>query len=297
MPTVVNLGSLNVDHVYRIDHIVHPGETTTSSALTRGPGGKGFNQSIALARAGARVAHAGCLGQEASWLRDLLETENIDTSRLEMVDDSPGHAIIQVAASGENAILLHAGANHAFPSSALPAVLAGFGPGDWFLTQNETSAVPEALAAAHAAGLTVCLNPAPMDPGVLKYPLDLVDWLIVNEHEGADLTGADTPDAILAALRTRYPHSYVVLTLGADGVWCTDPAGEVTKVCSPRVQAVDTTAAGDTFIGFLLASVIAGRQLAPALELASRAAALSVTRHGAADSIPTLAEIEALQSP
>lgn len=286
MPRILNLGSLNLDYVYRMDRIVCPGETRASTAFSRGAGGKGLNQSIALARAGAEVCHTGCLGREADWLRELLETERVDTTRLHAVDLPAGHAIIQVDADGRNAIVLHGGANLGLQPEQLPDLFDGFGPGDWFLTQNETSCVPEALSAAHARGLTLCFNPAPMDAAVATYPLATVDWLVVNEHEGSELSGETDPGAILRGLRRRCPRAHLILTMGAAGAWGAPPTGDTVFVAAPSVQALDTTAAGDTFIGYLLAASMRGADLKAALELACRAGAMCVTRAGAASSIP-----------
>jgi ribokinase len=289
-PRVLNLGSLNVDHVYHVPHFVRPGETLAAASLALLPGGKGFNQSVALARAGATVVHGGRYGRGAAWLRDRLAQEGVDTSRLLAADVEAGHAVIQVDAAGQNSILLFGGANRAVTAADLPAFLAGAGPGDFFLAQNETAAVPEALALARERGLAVCFNPAPMGAEVRDYPLDAVDWLFVNETEAAELGGAEP----LPALHARCPRAHVVLTLGANGVLCLPPGPGATPIraAAPRVAAVDTTAAGDTFIGYFLAAVAAGRDLAPSLERACRAAALSVTRPGAADSIPLSRELD-----
>lgn len=249
MPRILNLGSLNIDYVYRMERIVAPGETLASTAFSRGAGGKGLNQSIALARAGAKVCHAGCLGREADWLREPLQAERVDTARLHAVDQPAGHAIIQVDAAGRNAIVLHGGANLALKLDRLPDMFEGFGPGDWFLTQNETSCVPGALAAARARGLTVCFNPAPMHAAVTGYPLAAVDWLVVNEHEGSELGGGEAPTDILRGLRRRCPRATLILTLGAAGAWGAPPVGAPVFVAAPKVRSVDTTAAGDTFIG------------------------------------------------
>jgi ribokinase len=291
MTRILNFGSINVDHVYTVDRFVAAGETLASTSLSLGPGGKGFNQSIALARAGARVMHGGCLGRDAEWLRERLQSEKVDISRLTLVDQPAGHAIIQVTPSGQNAIVLHPGSNHAVSPRDLPALFAEFTKDDWFLTQNETSCVPEALACASAAGMTVCFNPAPMHPVVRAYPLELVDWLIVNEHEGAELGGGGTPEEVLSHLRRLCPHAHLVLTLGSEGVWCSPPTGDTIRVPAQRVRAVDTTGAGDTFIGFLIAATMQEQPLSTALSLACRAAAWSVTRPGAADSIPRLEQI------
>jgi ribokinase len=289
MPRVLNLGSLNIDYVYAMDRIVAPGETRASTAMGQGAGGKGLNQSIALARAGAKVYHAGCLGREADWLRDLLAREQVDTTRLNTVDLAAGHAIIQIDPAGHNAILLHGGANLGLTADQLPSLFEGFGPGDWFLAQNETSCVPEA---ANERGLTVCFNPAPMHTMVAGYPLAAVDWLVVNEHEGRELGGGTNPADILRGLRQRCPRANLILTLGAAGAWGAPCRGEPVFIASAKVRALDTTAAGDTFIGYLLAASMQGATLPAAMELACRAGALCVTRAGAAASIPYRRELQ-----
>lgn len=295
MSRLLNFGSLNIDLVYRTAHIVRPGETLASSSFLRGPGGKGLNQSLAAARAGACVAHAGRLGPDGDFLRELLAADRVDhTITLTLPETATGHAIIQVAANGENAIILHAGANHAFTPADLPALFHGFGPGDWFLTQNETTSVPEALRTAAERGLRVVFNPAPMSPAVLTYPLDLVSLLIVNETEAVELSGHPDPAAAMQALRTRLPRTDIVITLGAEGAWFAGPTGEY-RAQPPRVTPVDTTAAGDTFIGYLVASLMRGTGTPEALTLACWAAALSTTRPGAAVSIPTLLEVRIAQ--
>lgn len=291
MAKILNLGSLNIDYVYRMERIVFSGETLASTAFSRGAGGKGLNQSIALARAGAEVCHAGCLGREADWLRELLHAERVDTARLQSVDQPAGHAIIQVDAAGRNAIVLHGGANLALEPDRFPGLFEDFGSGDWFLAQNETSGVPEALALARARGLTVCFNPAPMDAAVAGYGLAAVDWLVVNEHEGGELGGGKAPADILRGLRKLCPRATLILTLGAAGAWGAPPDGGPVFVAAPKVPAVDTTAAGDTFIGYLLAASMQGATLQAALELACRAGAVCVTRAGAAASIPHRREL------
>lgn len=292
MPRILNFGSINVDFVYQVDHFVRPGETIASIGFSKGAGGKGFNQSIALARAGATVSHGGRIGLDSAWLRDRLTSEGVETSALLPTEIPAGHAIIQVDRSGQNSILLHPGANHAVAPADLPEVFKAVEPGDWFLTQNETSCVPESISAAHEKGLTVCFNPAPMNTAVDSYPLEIVDWLILNETEGEALTGETAPSAILRSLRKHSPKAHLVFTLGADGVWCEPPGGKPIFTAAHKAKAVDTTAAGDTFIGYLLAATMRGTPLIEALGLAAKAAAIAVTRPGAADSIPHLHEVK-----
>jgi ribokinase len=287
---ILNFGSLNIDHVYAVDHIVRPGETLNSNQYRVFMGGKGSNQSLALAYAGARVFHAGKLGKDGLWLRERLQKSGVDTGLVEITEGPSGHAIIQVNKEGENAIVLFGGANRTIAKADAARVLSRFGKGDYLLLQNEISAIPDIMREASRIGLAIVLNPAPMHRDVLAYPLDLVACFIVNEIEGAELTGAKAPDKILAAMQRRFPSAMTVLTLGADGAVCTH-GGATVRVPAVRVKAVDTTAAGDTFIGYFLAGLMSGAETKAALEIACQAAAICVTRPGAADSIPKRKEV------
>jgi ribokinase len=292
MPRALTFGSVNIDHVYGVPHFVRPGETLSSLSYRRFAGGKGFNQSVALARAGAAVSHAGCIGADGAWLRDLLAEEKVEVTHLRTVASATGHAIIQVVPEGQNSIVLHGGANQALTSDHIAAALAGFGPGDALLLQNETNALPALLRAGRERGLTVCFNPAPVSPEVRDYPLDAVDLFILNEIEAEQLSGEADPGRQLQAMRRRHPAAAVVLTLGPQGA-CADDGAGVVQAPAPRVRAVDTTAAGDCFIGYFLAERLRGAPLEQALATACAAAAISVTRPGAAASIPRRDEVEA----
>ncbi|WP_136246641.1 ribokinase [Halomonas borealis] len=289
-----NYGSINLDHIYRVPHLVTPGETLMSHDYRVGLGGKGANQSLAMARAGGRVRHWGRLGRHDAWARDLLEASGIDIERVQLVDDPSGHAIIQVDDRGENAILLFPGANHGVSEEGLDAHLAAAAPGDWLLAQNECNALPYLLGAASERGLNIAFNPAPMTADVADLPLEACRLLFVNRGEAEMLTGlpAGSPaNALLDALYKRLPSTETVLTLGGDGAWYQH--GETRHFQSPLpAAAVDTTAAGDTFIGYYLAAVQAGVAPETCLARAAAAAALSVQRHGAAESIPRAAEVE-----
>lgn len=290
MPRILNFGSINLDHVYRVPHFVKPGETLASSDYQLGFGGKGFNQSIALARAGASVCHAGAVGKEGRNLVDYLSSEGVDVDRIGEVSEPTGHAIIQVDETGENSIVLYPGANHTIGEGELEAVFADLSSADHFLCQNETSALREALLGAWQRGMTVWFNPAPMGPEVLDYPLELVDWLIVNETEAAALCLFESPDQFFDHLGKLYPQMNIVLTLGSEGVKAY-VRGESYTVPAQVVPVVDTTAAGDTFIGFLAAGIISGLTPETALQRAVKAAALCVSRCGAAASIPYASEL------
>ncbi len=288
---VLSFGSLNIDHVYQVAHFVRPGETLSCEGYQQFSGGKGFNQSIALAHAGANAYQAGMIGDDGAWLKDRLESSSVDTRFLESVDGPSGHAIIQVNSAGENSIIIHGGANRSITSEYIKSTLNHFDSGDQVLLQNEINGIPEIMGQCAERGLSIAFNPAPMNPEVLDYPLDLVDCFIVNEIEGSELTGETNPDHILSAMKATYPRAAIVLTLGEEGVLFGDKTATI-SVPAPQVKPVDTTAAGDTFIGYFLADFIHHRDIETTLHTACRAAAICVTRQGAADAIPRRDEVD-----
>ena len=288
---VINFGSLNFDHVYEVEHFIQPGETITTKNYHRLCGGKGLNQSIALARAGAPLFHAGKVGRDGEPLIACLKTAGVDTTHVGIVENKPsGHAVIQVDRHGQNSIIIHGGANREIQTKDAERVLGQFSAGDCLVLQNEISSISEIIDRANKQGLTIFLNPAPMDKTVLDYPLDLVDYFIINEIEGRELTGEAEPRAIVEAMRRRFPRSATILTLGEKGVIYADHQTSL-NVPAEKVTPVDTTAAGDTFIGFFIAQKLRGTTVENCLRTASRAAAICVTRRGAADSIPHRAEV------
>jgi ribokinase len=290
--SVLNLGSMNLDHVYAVPRFVHAGETLGCTRYTRGAGGKGFNQSIALARAGMRTRHVGAVGADGTGLLDMLRVEGVDVSAVRILSEPTGHAIIQVTPDGENCILICGGANGALQWADVSAVINAGGAGDWLLCQNETPLVSEAISLAYDRGYEIWFNPAPMTAAVRHYPLTKVHGLIINHSEGMALTGETAPQAIAENLSRQYPCMHVVLTLGADGVrYARGSVGYTIR--ASVVKAVDSTAAGDTFVGYLLAGLGSGSEIVDALARANAAAALAVTRHGAADSIPTSRDVDA----
>ena len=311
---ILNIGSLNIDKVYSVDHFVQAGETLTAPHAETFSGGKGLNQSVALARAGAEVYAAGAVGPDGLFLKALLEQSGADTRYLQVMEgEVTGHAIIQKTDSGENCILLYGGANRritraqidrtlsrfgsgdalALTETYIDDTLSHFGPGDLLLLQNETSNVPYAMKKARELGLKVAFNASPITAQIFEYPLELVDYFIINEIEGQAIAGCEETGhkAILAALAARFPKAVIVMTLGKDGVLY--HSGE--EEASHGVYAstvVDTTAAGDTFCGYFLASVARGLPAAEALRMASLASALAIGVKGAANSIPGWAEVE-----
>lgn len=299
--TVLNFGSLNIDHVYHVDHVARPGETLAGRGYSVFAGGKGANQSAALALAGAPVAHAGRVGRDGRWLLEGLAALGVDVGRVVVDEDEPtGHAVIQVEEeSGENAIVLFPGCNRRISPDQVRTCLNSFGSGDILLLQNEINDVPKILVEAEGRGLGTCLNPAPYGPEVAGLPLDRVDLLIVNRTEAAGLAGdpagADETAAeqLLDGVRARAPAgTEILLTLGAGGAVLDGPAGRLSHPALRAGAAADTTGAGDTFIGYFLAARLDGAGDETCLRRAAAAAALCVTRPGARDAIPHRDEVD-----
>lgn len=290
---VLNFGSLNIDRSYTVSHLVRAGETIASLEMKIASGGKGLNQSIALSRAGLPVFHAGKIGADGAFLLEELSESGVDVSLVQQAPElSTGHAIIQVDISGQNSILLYGGANRAITPKDIDKVLNGFEKGDWIFLQNEISCLSYLIQQASAKGMTVVLNPSPLDETLLDMDFSCVSWLILNEVEGEGLTGLHEPEEICAALQEKWPQVNLVLTLGSAGAMCVDESG-VTRQAAFPANAVDTTAAGDTFTGYFFAGICEGLSNADALKQASMASALAVSRKGAAPSIPSKAEVTA----
>ncbi|MGB1311830.1 MAG: PfkB family carbohydrate kinase, partial [Leucothrix sp.] len=189
---VFNYGSINVDHIYRINQFIRPGETLPSNDYRMMLGGKGANQSIALVKAGTPVQHIGRISDSDEWICKKFQEHGIGAYCLQLVDEHTGHAIIQVSEAGENAILLHGGANQSHSLNNLAEYLSNAEQGDWLLLQNECNLTAEALELAQKQGMTVAFNPAPMTADVKDMPLECVDYLIVNALEAQDLANDTT---------------------------------------------------------------------------------------------------------
>lgn len=292
---ILNFGSLNIDHVYRVDTFVLPGETKHTKSYTVHSGGKGLNQSIAAARAGSQVFHAGIAGRDGGFLVEMLQAAGVDTSLMLTSNDVSGHAIIQVSDSGQNCILLYGGTNQMLTEDYVDQTLDKFGGEGFVLLQNETNLVGRIIEKAAGKGLKVVLNAAPYSEAVNTYPINQLDWLIVNEVEGQGIVGGAVDESLLQRLAERFPQAGILLTLGSRGAQCFRD-GHYASISSCKVRAVDTTAAGDTFSGYFLAGVMQGLSLDETLSLATVASALCVQRPGAANSIPTQAEVEQVLS-
>ena len=291
---ILNFGSLNIDRVYGVSHIVKPGETITAESLNTYAGGKGLNQSIAAARAGGQVMHLGAIGNEGEFLAELLKSAGADTENIMRLDTASGHAIIQVEQGGENSIVVFGGANRQLTKEYVLSCLDKGEPGDFVLLQNETNETATIISEAAKRGLIVVFNPSPFNESIKTLPLSDVGLFIVNEIEAAELagmSGSDEPEKILAALSALYPKADIVMTLGTKGVVCS-VAGEIFRQGIFKVKAVDTTAAGDTFCGYLLASRCKGKNMPDSLRISAAASAIAVSRAGAAPSIPTEDEVQ-----
>ena len=289
---ILCFGSLNIDHVYQVDQIARPGETLPAHSYQVFAGGKGANQSAALALAGAQVYHAGLVGPEGSWLVDKLQNIGVDMQFTGTSGTPTGHALIQVDPQGQNSIVIYPGCNFELRRASIDPILQHFREGDILLLQNEINEISHLINKGKTQGLKVCFNPAPFTPSVLDYPLEQVDLLFINETEAQGLTGlhSHTETSLLTALAEQVPHAELVLTLGARGALYHAPQSDL-EIPALQVQAVDTTAAGDTFIGYYLAALATACTVPQALQQATRAAAFCVTRPGAMDSIPRRDEL------
>ena len=290
MSKVINCGSLNIDHVYHVPHIVRPGETIACDKLDRHAGGKGANQSLALGRAGVETLHVGQVGRDGLFLKEGLAAAGVDVDFVDVVDEPTGHAIIQVAADGENAITLFPGANRSIPEALLSAAFARAAAGDVLLLQNETNVNLLAMRKASALGMTICLNPAPFDAAIERLPLESLGILVVNETEGEGLAGCTGLDDVIPALARRCPKADIIITLGGEGA-VGFSRGTTVFLPARKVAVVDTTAAGDTFIGYYLAGRVRGMAMDECMRLGRLAASICVGRPGAADSIPRWDEL------
>ena len=257
---VLNFGSLNIDYVYSVEHMVEAGETLASSGMKVFSGGKGMNQSIALAKAGVPVFHAGMVGEEGQILLDTCQEAGVDVTYVQTIQGKTGHTIIQVDRSGLNCILLYGGANQSITREFVDHVLADFGPGDFILLQNEINELDYIISQAHLREMTIVLNPSPFNQAVERCDLSKVSLFLLNEIEGGQITGREKPGEILDAFRAIYPQAKVVLTLGQDGAWYQDGLERYHQGIFP-VQVEDTTAAGDTFTGYFIAGLIEDRDI------------------------------------
>ncbi len=287
--SIFNLGSINVDYIYTLPHLLVAGETLASTSFSAALGGKGANQSIALARAGADVRHAGQLHEaDTAWLGGLREA-GVDCSHILAADISSGHAVVAVdEQTAENQIILSPGSNQALPTEMIAPFLASAKPGDWALAQNEVNLTEAFLRAAKQKALHICYSAAPFVAEITTGLLPIVDLLIVNHLEAEELTRFTGKSIDQHGIR------HVIITHGAKGASYRGEAAAFDLPAVP-VKAIDTTGAGDTYLGYVLAVLDEGQTIEQAMQIAATASALQVTRQGASAAIPTRAEVEAFQ--
>lgn len=296
---LVVLGSVNADHVLSVPRFPKPGETLVGSGYHIAYGGKGANQAVAAGRTGANIAFIACVGGDdiGTRMKEQFARDGMDTQAVMAIDGSTtGVAMIWVSADGENCIGISAGANAELTPARLQPHLPLINEADVLLMQLESplNTVEAAAQAARAAGTKVILNPAPAQP-LSESLLRLIDVITPNETEAQALTGVVVNTEADAQKAANILHDYgiatVLITLGAKGVWLSEQ-GKGELIPGFRVQAVDTTAAGDTFNGALVTAQLEGKPLRDAIRFAHAAAAISVTRSGAQPSIPLRAEVD-----
>ncbi len=290
-----NFGSTNIDIIFKVDHIVKPGETIPSTSLERSVGGKGANQSVGASYAGeVKVFHVGIIGEDGAFILPLLEEKGVDVRFLKKGPTPTGQALIQVTREGQNSIVLYGGGNQTFAPDDVDKVLAFTSPGDWILLQNEINMNRYIIEKGKEMGLNICLNPAPYSDSIKDLPLSLIDILVLNETEAEGLSGESDPLTALQKLTESFPETEILITLGKDGVIQKQGHSKMITCGVWEVEVKDTTAAGDTFIGCYVASRSKGLDTETALELASRASNITVMREGALPSIPHPGEFSLL---
>lgn len=284
-------GSLNIDRTYQVAEFVRPKETVSALGYSCFCGGKGFNQAVALARAGSELSFAGVIGADGGMLRHGLLEEHIDIHLLRESAGASGHAVIQVNEQGENCIIVVPGSNAEVSRDYVDQVLCEFSPGDLIVLQNEIPQLDYIIQRAGEKGMVIALNPSPFNGAIAKCHLDLIKYLLINEVEGGALTGSQDPQEILDALHRRLPNTAVVLTLGENGAYFMAADGQRSYCPAAPCQCVDTTAAGDTFTGYFLTEYLERGDPAEALRWAAAASAIAVSRKGASTSIPRREEV------
>jgi len=287
---VLNIGSLNLDYVYSVDHIIQPGETESTGGRNIFLGGKGINQSMALAKAGAEIYHGGLIGEDGQAFIDACKEYGVNYDYIRKIDGATGHTIIQVDKNAQNCILLYGGANQMLTEEFVDEVLAGFEKGDILLLQNEVNQLPYIIDRAYEKGMQIALNPSPFNEKLNAVDMTKISIFLLNEVEGGQITGLTDPDEVLEKMREMFPHAKIVLTLGKDGAKYAE-GDEVYYQPIFKVKAVDTTAAGDTFTGYFLAGLIEGMDIPEILKMSAKASSIAVTREGAVPSIPYREEV------
>ena len=284
---ILNLGSINKDFFYSVNDFVKPGETISSIKYNVKIGGKGLNQSVGISKAGQKIYHAGIINKDDTFILDRLKKWNINCENIVLGVNPTGHAIIQVDKNGENSIIIHGGANHDFDIKFIKSVLSKFDSGDILVLQNEINNIKEIIDGAHHKKMKIVFNPAPFNNEILSYDLNKISTLILNQTEGEALSKEKKPVNILRVLKSKFNNTEIILTLGEKGSLYSFK-DELLKIKAHKVDTVDTTGAGDTFIGYYVAGIASKMNKKDNLKRASKAAAIATTKLGGAGSIPRI---------
>ena len=284
---ILNFGSINKDFFYSVNDFVKPGETISSIKYNVKIGGKGLNQSVGISKAGQKIYHAGIINKDDTFILDKLKKWNINCENIILGDKPTGHAVIQVDKNGENSIIIHGGANHDFDIKFIKSVLSKFDSGDILVLQNEINNIKEIIDGAHHKKMKIVFNPAPFNNEILSYDLNKISTLILNQTEGEALSKEKKPVNILKVLNSKFNNTEIILTLGEKGSLYSFK-DELLKIKPHKVDTVDTTGAGDTFIGYYVAGIASKMNKKDNLKRASKAAAIATTKLGGAGSIPRI---------
>ena len=284
---ILNFGSINKDFFYSVNDFVRPGETISSIRYNVKIGGKGLNQSVGISKAGQKIYHAGIINKDDTFILDKLKKWNINCENILLSNNPTGHAIIQVDKKGENSIIIHGGANHDVDIKFIKSVLSKFDSGDILVIQNEINNIKEIIDRAHHKKMKIVFNPAPFNNEILSYDLNKISTLILNQTEGKALSKEKKPDGILKVLNSKFNNTEIILTLGEKGSFYSFK-DELVKIKAHKLNTVDTTGAGDTFIGYYVAGIASKMNKKDNLKRASEAAAIATTKLGGAESIPRI---------
>lgn len=288
---VLVFGSLNIDFIYKLEHIVMPNETIKSTTCEVSAGGKGLNQAMAFAKTGLPVYIASNLGKNGQVLADTLSSGNVDISLLNHVDEDSGEAIIQVDENGNNAIIVCGNCNEHITEEYIESVFSHFEKGDILVIQNEINNLDLIINTAKDKGIILVFNPSPFNHVIKTLPMNKIDYLFINEVEGKQLTGFEDEKCIVEQILKEYPDMKIVLTLGERGAVYADKTEYIFEPAK-KVEVVDTVGAGDTFTGYFIYGINSGKTVKESLQMAATASSIIIGRHGAGNSIPTLNEVE-----
>ena len=287
MMKILNIGSINKDFFYSVDNLVKPGETISSNKFDIKLGGKGLNQSVAISMAGNDVYHAGLINKNDLFIIDKLKKWNVNSENISLSETPTGHAIIQVDKNGENSIIINGGSNHRLDVNFINNTISKFNKDDYLLIQNEVNLVDKIIDIAHEKGLKIIFNPAPFNENIHNYNLNKVAILILNQTEGKSLSGENNPEKIIKSINEKLSNTEIILTLGKRGSIYSYKENTF-SINAEKVNSIDSTGAGDTFIGYYIASIVKGMSIKDSLIRAGKAAAISTTKLGAAESIPKI---------